>query len=168
MLNRLKQDSRKPRLGVLPAALVGVFILTASANASSVWTGLAPSEFLGGEPQPVSRSLTLDKQASSDEERGILAVIRIPSKESDMQAMIEDTSFDTNYEANAAESGGVYDLIAIMIVNGGRMMEEVVITGGTGGIFVPELGSAVMLGLGLVVMAAHTKRQTHGRYVTRS
>jgi hypothetical protein len=172
MLNRLKQDSRKPYLGALAVAVVGIFMLTASANASSVWTGLAPSEFLGGEPQPVSPSLTLDKHADSDRERGILAVIRIPSKESSMQAMVEDTSFDTtfdtNYEANAAESDGGYALIGIMIVNSGRMMEDVFILGGTGGISVPELGSAAMLGLGLVVMAAHTKRRVHSRHVTRS
>lgn len=143
---------------IVVAVAVGLLTISASANASPFWSGFAASGFTGSESNASSLDIALQQDASAmAKEHGILAVIRLALSASDNHGLVDDAEGD----AAAIQS----KLATAMIINSGLIMRQTFISNGSNGISVPELGSAVMLGLGVIALAVHAKRRERGSYV---
>ena len=142
---------------------VGSLMLPASAEAGTVWTGFLASDFVGTSDDTGSNGSTPDIELQLDDsalsklskrERDLLVVLGLISVMSDLQALIMEAGMD---EAEAESR-----LATELIINSGLIIQLTFLDGISGSDSVPEPGSAVMLGLGLIGLAARRKRRVRG------
>jgi len=138
-------------------------MLPASAEAGTVWTGFLASDFVGTSDDTGSNGSTPDIELQLDDsalsklskrERDLLVVLGLISVMSDLQALIMEAGMD---EAEAESR-----LATELIINSGLIIQLTFLDGISGSDSVPEPGSAVMLGLGLIGLAARRKRRVRG------
>lgn len=148
-------NSRQLCLEAFVVVAIASLLVSASANASSLWPGFTLGGFVGDRAISTSLDITprQDAAAKKREDR-ILAVIGLSSRRLEMHRLFEDPLDDANGDASALK----FDRMNEMIMHRGWNMSRRSSTDGTEVSAVPEPGSALMLGLGMIVLTVRAKR----------
>jgi hypothetical protein len=134
---------------------IALLLVSASASASTVGPGFTLGGFVGDRAIATSLDITLRQDAAA-KERGnlILAAIGLSSRRPDMHRLFEGPPDAAKDDASAFK----FTRMNEMIMLGGRNMRQGFSIDGTEISAVPEPGSALMLGLGMIALGVRARR----------
>lgn len=153
---RVRVDAFVPFVVVAIASLM----VSASANAGSVWPGFKLGDFVGAGASSMSLNITLwQGDAAREKKNHILALVRLSSRQSDVPRLFDHVFLDHVFDdakddAPALRSNRMNE----RIMHGRWVLRRRFSTGRMERTVVPEPGSALMLGLGMIAFAVRGKR----------
>jgi hypothetical protein len=148
-------NSRQLSLEAFVIVAIALLLVSASASAISFRSGFRLGGFVGDRAISTSLEITLRQDAAA-KQRGnlILAAIGLPSSRPDMHRLFEGLLYDAKDDASAFKFNRMNEMIRL----GGRNMRQGLSIDGTEIAAVPEPGSALMLGLGMIALGVRARR----------
>jgi len=148
-------NSRQLCLETFVVVAIALLLVSASANASSIWPGFSLGGFVGARAISTSLDITPRQDAAAKKREAlVLAAIGLSARRPDMYGLFEDPLDDAKDAASALKFSRMNE----MIMHGGRNMSRRSSTDGTEISAVPEPGSGLMLGLGMIVLTVRARR----------